>query len=60
MSQDLIDYFMRETDKRFSDIQADMKTVKRDLEKLLAFRILLLGLSAFVAGIVSLMLEVLR
>lgn len=60
MNEDLAEYFMEETNKKFDALSEDLKEIKRDVEKLLAFRILLLGMSAFVAACVSLVVEFLR
>lgn len=60
MTQELMDYFMRETDKKFDFIVADMKSIKRDVERLIAFRVLVLGLAGFVAAITSIVVELIR
>lgn len=60
MTQELMDYFMRETDKKFDLIMKDMKDIKRDVETLIAFRVMLLGLAGAVAAVVSVAVEVIR
>jgi hypothetical protein len=58
MNQDLVDYFMRETDKKFDLLIHEIKDVKRDIAKLIAFRLMLMGMSGFIAGIVTILIEV--
>ncbi len=60
MAEDINEYYRKANDQKIDQLISDVREIKKDVEKLLAFRMMLIGLSSMVAAAVSIAIELIK